>query len=70
MLSKLKELRLTLSREESVPAFVIFHDRVLYEMIRHKPLTLVEFSELNGVGKVKLERYGQLFLEILNRNTL
>ncbi len=70
MLSKLKELRLTLSREESVPAFVIFHDRVLYEMIRHKPRTLVEFSELNGVGKVKLERYGQLFLEILNRNTL
>ena len=63
---QLKDLRLTLAREEDVPAYVIFHDKVLIEIIRNKPRTLTEFLELNGVGQMKLERYGELFLEVLS----
>jgi ATP-dependent DNA helicase RecQ len=68
LLSRLKSLRLSLAREQGVPAFVVFADAVLFEMINRKPRNTVEFEELNGVGPVKLERYSEAFLEVLMDN--
>ncbi|MCY4512999.1 MAG: RecQ family ATP-dependent DNA helicase, partial [Bdellovibrionales bacterium] len=64
LLSKLKKLRLQLAREKEVPAFIIFSDRTLIEMTNLKPQSLEEMSYVNGVGKQKLELYGEAFLEI------
>lgn len=50
------------AREEDVPAYVIFHDRVLYEIARARPHSLSALSEIPGVGRTKLQSYG---LEIL-----
>ena len=65
LLSKLKNLRLQLARKKDVPAFIVFSDRTLIEMTNLKPQNLEEMSYVNGVGKQKLELYGEAFLQII-----
>jgi ATP-dependent DNA helicase RecQ len=58
----LRQLRRELAQEAEVPPFVIFHDTVLKEIARQRPTTLEELGAINGVGSVKLQRYGADFL--------
>ncbi|GHU95476.1 hypothetical protein FACS1894208_08340 [Clostridia bacterium] len=67
LLSKLKVLRLEIAREQDIPAFVIFSDATLADMCAKKPRTDEEFLRVSGVGRVKLERYGERFLEVLRQ---
>lgn len=67
MLAELKELRLTIACEEKVPAFVIFSDATLVDMCQKHPYTPEELLTVSGVGQVKLERYGERFLQLLCR---
>jgi ATP-dependent DNA helicase RecQ len=62
---KLKELRLAIAKEENVPAFVVFSDAALVDMCQKHPHTTEEFLAVSGVGQVKLERYGERFLQLL-----
>ena len=62
---RLKELRLTIAKEEKVPAFVVFSDATLVDMCRKHPHTTEEMLSVSGVGQVKLERYGERFLQLL-----
>lgn len=64
---KLKELRLSLSKSQKVPPFMIFHDRTLIEMAEKRPQNLDDLSQVSGVGKNKLDVYGSKFLKILNK---
>lgn len=63
----LREVRLQLSREQSVPPYVIFHDATLQEMFARRPRTLEEFGNISGVGTRKLEKYGAAFLAVFAR---
>jgi ATP-dependent DNA helicase RecQ len=58
----LRSLRLELAREAGVPPYVIFHDATLVAMLQQRPRTLAELGELPGIGRHKLERYGEAFL--------
>lgn len=62
----LKELRLEVARENSVPAFVIFSDRTLIEIAALKPTNVPALLCVNGVGSVKMERYGQRFINCVS----
>jgi ATP-dependent DNA helicase RecQ len=66
LIEKLKALRLEIAKEDKVPAFVVFSDATLVDMCQKHPLSPQEFLEVSGVGQVKLERYGEQFLELLN----
>jgi len=61
----LRELRAQLAREQGVPAYVIFHDATLLQMLRERPRTRVELGAISGVGAAKLARYGTVFLTAL-----
>ncbi len=61
----LRELRKQLAREQGVPPYVIFGDAALLEMSRERPGNEEQFLEINGVGQVKLERHGAIFLEAI-----
>ena len=63
----LRALRTRLAREQGLPPYVIFHDATLLAMLRARPATLDELSEVQGVGRTKLERYGDDFLDVLRR---
>jgi ATP-dependent DNA helicase RecQ len=65
LLEALKALRRQLADEEGVPAYVIFPDKSLHDMVRLKPATRLEFAEVNGVGERKLEAYADVFLEAI-----
>ena len=61
----LRELRLALARAEGVPPYVIFHDATLAAMAEARPQTLDALGALHGVGRHKLDKYGEKFLERL-----
>ena len=69
LLSSLKKLRFKLAREKAVPAYIIFPDRTLIEMANSKPKNLEEMLSVNGVGKQKLELYGNAFLNTIRNHT-
>jgi len=61
----LRQRRLELAREQDVPPYVIFNDTTLHAMVEHRPETPDDFRRLHGVGDVKLDRYGETFLEVI-----
>ncbi len=65
LFEKLRELRTEVAKIESVPAFVIFSDLTLIDMCNKLPTTHVQFSEVSGVGKQKLDKYGDAFIEVI-----
>jgi ATP-dependent DNA helicase RecQ len=54
-----------LAGENSVPPFVIFHDKTLLEMVAEQPMSLAEMAQINGVGEHKLDRFGEAFLSVI-----
>ena len=64
---RLRTCRMELARQQGVPPYVIFHDSTLLQMLSRKPTTLDEMATIDGVGSSKLTRYGQTFLEVLNK---
>lgn len=59
----LRSLRLRLSEEENVPPYIIFSDRTLRQISAYLPENKEELGKLHGIGKAKIERYAQPFLE-------
>ncbi len=66
LFNNLKDLRLQLAKEKKVPAFVIFSDATLIDMCSKLPVNSREFLDVSGVGRVKLDEYGDLFIEAIN----
>jgi ATP-dependent DNA helicase RecQ len=58
----LRETRRTLAAEAGVPPYVVFHDSTLREIAAVRPASLAELSQVNGVGRAKLDRYGDAML--------
>ncbi|HKJ19256.1 MAG TPA: HRDC domain-containing protein, partial [Woeseiaceae bacterium] len=61
----LRTCRQTIASEHNVPAYVIFHDKTLQEMLAYRPQTAEEMLDISGVGQTKLDRYGDRFLSVL-----
>ncbi len=66
----LREKRKELALEHGVPAYIIFHDATLMEMVASHPTNQHELSQISGIGASKLEKYGDDFLAVLNRDDL
>ena len=64
----LRAKRLELAGAQNVAPYVIFHDSTLEEMVLKRPHTLEEFAHLSGVGTSKLERYGQILIDVLDEH--
>ncbi len=68
LFSALRSKRRELAETARAPAYVIFTDRTLAEMAAKQPRNLDEFARLSGVGAKKLESFGKIFLEIINKS--
>ncbi len=62
----LKKTRKAIADEHGVPPFHIFHDATLAEMVSAMPSNQNEMLDINGIGLVKMEKFGQPFLATLD----
>jgi DNA helicase-2/ATP-dependent DNA helicase PcrA len=66
LFERLRAWRKATADEESVPAFVIFTDATLQLIAEHKPQTPEGLLKVNGIGRAKLDRYGEAVLTLVD----
>ena len=65
--AELRQLRKTLAEREGVPAYAIFTNEQLAEIVQRKLRTASALGEIEGVGKARVDKDGALFLALLGR---
>ncbi|MDR1576020.1 MAG: DNA helicase RecQ [Treponema sp.] len=68
LFAKLRELRKELAEKEGVPAYIVFSDASLRDICRKKPVSLIRFAAVHGAGSVKLEKYGEAFVDCIREH--
>mgnify|MGYP002621083591 CR=1 FL=1 len=58
----LRKLRKQLADERGVPPYHVFNDASLREMASREPTSPGEFADIPGVGAMKLETWGPIFI--------
>ncbi|WP_348800447.1 DNA helicase RecQ [Flavobacterium adhaerens] len=61
----LRALRSDIAKEEEVPAYIIFNDATLRQIENQRPMSDEDFLKIDGVGKSKLEKYGDAFIKAI-----
>jgi ATP-dependent DNA helicase RecQ len=65
VVERLRGWRLERSREDEVPAYVVLHDATLRELASVRPSSREELAGVKGLGPVKIDRYGDDLLAVL-----
>jgi len=65
LFEQLRTWRSGQAAEESVPAYVVFTDATLQLIAEHKPRSADALLRINGIGRTKLERYGDAVLQLV-----
>jgi superfamily II DNA helicase RecQ len=63
--AKLRDLRKKISEAEGVPAYALFTNEQLAGMVQQRTISLDKIGTIDGIGKMKLEKYGNAFSEII-----
>ena len=66
LFEQLRILRKSIADQKRVPPFIIFGDVSLREMSFYLPQSTESFSRITGVGKLKLQEFGAVFLDIIS----
>ncbi len=61
----LRRTRKQLADDAGVPPFVIFADKTLVELATFFPQSSENFLDMHGIGKVKAEKYGTQFMQVI-----
>lgn len=67
LFEEMRSLRSQLAQEKNLPPYVIFSDKTLMELAEKQPQTSLEFLQIKGVCKSKLDNYGEQFLALLKK---
>ena len=65
LFERLREWRKARAEEEKVPAFVVFNDATLQLIAEVRPTSERELLAISGIGRSKLEKYGEDVLGLL-----
>ena len=65
LLSRLRAWRSRQAEEQRQPAFVVLSDATLLAIAERRPGSAGELARVPGIGKTKLDRYGQAVLELV-----
>ena len=65
LFGNLKILRGLLASEQKTPAYTVFSDASLVDMVKRRPQSMDEFLDVSGVGLSKQEKYGEVFLSVI-----
>ena len=67
LFEELRSLRTSISQLEEKKAFQVFTQQSLYEMCRSFPITTIQLNSINGMGKVRIEKYGSSIIDIISK---
>ena len=67
LFAMLKDLRKDIAKKQKLPPFVIFQDPSLEEMAIQYPINMEEMKNIVGVGAGKAQRYGQPFIDLIQK---
>jgi len=67
LFEQLRQLRKKLADMEHVPPYLIFSDATLKELASKQPTDVSGLSTITGMGQVKLRRYGNIFLQEIQK---
>lgn len=62
LMELLKTLRKEISQKHHIPAYMVFSDATLEDMVKRRPVDIESFAEVSGVGQLKLARYSKQFI--------
>jgi superfamily II DNA helicase RecQ len=65
VLELLRAWRREKARELDLPAYIVFHDRVLYAIARACPDDLAGLAAISGVGRAKLQAHGEAVISLV-----
>lgn len=65
LFEKLRTLRLQLAKQEGVPAYIVFSDATLKDMVDKKPIISTDLTSVLGVGQQKMIKYGDKFAKCI-----
>ena len=65
LFQKLRQVRERLAAKEFVPAYIVFSDATLRDMCNKRPTDAEEMLAISGVGKYKMDKYGEAFLQAI-----
>ncbi|MFK5880190.1 MAG: helix-turn-helix domain-containing protein [Flavobacteriaceae bacterium] len=65
LFESLRDLRNDFALDEDVHHYQIFTQKSLYEMCEKFPITLAQLKKINGMGKVRVHKYGSQIIEII-----
>ncbi len=68
LFAKLRKLRKSIADKDGLPPYVVFSDATLIDMAEILPTSYGEMLAVNGVGQVKLERYADAFLDVIQEH--
>lgn len=66
LFQRLREHRRSLARERKCAPFIIAHDTLLHAISRQWPRNDTELLRIRGIGKRKMDDFGQAWLNIVN----
>lgn len=66
LVQKLKAFRLEQSRKENIKPYYIFNDAQMNDLLDKNPRDRQEMLKVSGFGTVKVEKYGDIILQILH----
>ena len=62
----MRKKRWEIAQKQKVPAFMIFSDRSLHDMAKIKPQNKTGLLQVTGIGKAKMERYGDIVINAIS----
>lgn len=65
LMEQLKAVRMALAKAQRVPPYIICNDATLASMARIRPQTKQGMLSVNGMGEVKVAKYGDAFLQAI-----
>ncbi|MFV0446852.1 MAG: ATP-dependent DNA helicase RecQ [Vibrio sp.] len=68
LFAKLRKLRKSIADQDGLPPYVVFSDATLIDMAEILPTSYGEMLAVNGVGQVKLEKYADPFLDLIQEH--
>ncbi len=66
--SRLREQRKRWAEAEGLPVYALFTNAQLAELVRRRPASLADLGQIEGLGSVRVQKYGAILLELVKES--